>query len=43
MDYCPVFIIVCSRYLRIYITIIQEMLAIKTNSFPVPIVILAKR
>jgi len=42
MDYCPVFIMVCSRDLRIYITIIQDMLAIKTISFPASIVILAK-
>jgi len=43
MDYCPVFIMVCSRDLRIYITIImQDMLVIKTISFPVSIVILAK-
>ena len=38
----PVFIMVCSRDLRIYITIIQDMLAIKTISYPVSIVILAK-
>jgi len=38
----PSIIMVCSRDLRIYITIIQDMLAIKTISFPVSIVILAK-
>jgi len=41
-DYFPVFIMVCSRDLRIYITIIQDMLGIKTISFPVSILILAK-
>jgi len=38
--YCQVFIIVCSKDHRIHITIIQDMLAIKTILFLVSIVIL---